>query len=537
MQDMTRRVLEFLANPDSYPHRPRQVRRLQTHASWVFLASPFVYKMKKPVDFGFLNFTTLERRRVNSLAEVELNRRLAEDVYLGVVAVCCVNGSLSLTSQPQGDVMEWCVWMRELDSAGFLLQRLQDGCLTAEEITRVAERLLRFYQTQPPLPESESQAATCRIHQHAGDNLVIAQKFSGRTLSEHCLTAIAEYNRVFEATHEALLRSRSNQGWIQDTHGDLHLDHIHLAEDTVRIYDCLEFSAELRHTDVACDIAFLTMDLDFHGRPDLGQVLVQRLQETWNDPGLPHLLSYYQCYRACVRGKVESLRSVTETAEEHERTEAVELARRYFRLALRYAIAGTRPRVLIFCGRIASGKSSLAEFLSDETGWLVFSSDRLRKTLGRVDLHHRGTEQERATLYSRQITDQVYMELQQQALARLQAGHCVILDATYSEREHRDMLRRQMAAAGFPLLWVEAMASDATVRDRLRHRNQDSQVISDAREEDFEKLAAGYLPVKEIPDAELIRIPTEGPALNTQTDLLQRLTQTNASSAADCILK
>ncbi len=531
MEEITRRVLEFLANPESYPHQPKEVRRLQTHASWVFLASPFVYKIKKPVDFGFLNFTTLERRRENSLAEVELNRRLAEDVYLGVAAVCYVNGSLLLTSQPQGEVMEWCVWMRELDSAGFLLQRLHDGCLTAEQITRVAERLLRFYQTQPPLPESESQAATSRIHQHAGDNLAIAQQFSGRTLSKHCLTAIAEYNCVFEATHGALLKSRSNQGWIQDTHGDLHLDHIHLSDDSIRIYDCLEFSAELRHTDVACDIAFLTMDLDFHGRPDLGQVLIQRLQDAWKDPDLPHLLTYYQCYRACVRGKVESLHSVTETAEENERTEAIELAHRYFRLALRYAIAGTRPRLFVFCGRIASGKSSLAEFLSDETGWLVFSSDRLRKTLGGVDLYHRGTDQERAILYSRQITDQVYSELQQQAIARLQAGHCVILDATYSDREHRDILRRQIVAAGFSLMWVEAVASDATVRDRLRHRNQNRQVISDAREEDFEKLAAGYLAVKEIPDAELISIPTEGTALKTQTDLLQHLVRKNASSA------
>lgn len=530
MEEITRRVLEFLANPESYPHQPREVRRLQTHASWVFLASPFVYKIKKPVDFGFLNFTTLERRRQNSLAEVELNRRLAEDVYLGVAAVCCVNGSWQLTSHPQGKVLEWCVWMRELDAAGFLLQRLHDGCLTTDEITRVAERLLRFYQTQPPLPDSESQAATIRIHQHAGDNLAIAQQFSGRTLSKHCLTAIAEYNCVFEATHGALLRSRSNQGWIQDTHGDLHLDHIHLSDDAVRIYDCLEFSAELRHTDVACDIAFLTMDLDFHGRPDLGQFLIQQLQNTWKDPGLPHLLTYYQCYRACVRGKVESLFSITETAEENERTEAQERARRYFRLALRYTMAGTRPRLFVFCGRIASGKSSLAEFLSDETGWLVLSSDRLRKTLSGVALHHRGTEQERARLYSRQITDQVYSELWQRAIVRLQAGHCIILDATYSDRGHRDTLRRQIATAGFSMMWVEAIASNATVRDRLRHRNRDGHVISDAREEDFDRLAAGYLAVQEIPDAELISIPTENTAVKTQTNLLHSLVQKNASS-------
>ncbi|MEN9556075.1 MAG: hypothetical protein RLZZ232_2361 [Planctomycetota bacterium] len=530
MQDITRQILEFLSRPEAYAHHPASVRCVQTHASWVFLASPYVYKVKKPVDFGFLNFTTLERRYQNCLRELQLNRRLAEDVYLDVEAICRIDGRWVLTTEPQGEVFEWCVRMRELDPREFLRQRLLDSVVTPADVRRVAERLLAFYESQPPLPLEESRAATERLHTFAADNLRVATQFAGQSITAHGLAALAEYNRIFELTHATLLQSRSQLGWIRDAHGDLHLDHVHLSGDAVRIYDCLEFNAELRHIDVACDVAFLIMDLDFHGRHDLAEILKARLQESWRDPALTQLLCYYQCYRGCVRGKVESLHSVTETAADPERQAAIALARRYFQLAVGYALSGTAPCVLVCCGRIATGKSALAEFLSQETGWPLYSSDRLRKTLANVELNYRGTAEERATLYGSAMTEQVYSELSHQAVWHFRRGHSVILDATYSDRQHRTSLRQSVTTAGGSLMWVEATADDAVVRARLRRREHESHVISDAREADFEMLTSKYNAPMEIPESALLRISTDGEQQQTCTELLRTLVSRNARS-------
>ncbi len=504
----TQRLLSFLSDAASYPHQPSHVTLVQTHASWVFIAPPFVYKIKKPVNLGFLDFSSLELRHADCERELMLNRRLAEDIYLGLEPICESDGSLHFGSD--GVIIEWAVKMREMDPRYFLKHLMQDQVVGINEMDRIVDRLHRFYSTQSPLLPGDVRTANEHLRQGTEDNFKTSAQFVGQSLSQHALDAIALYTREFFTRHSSLLESRLHDGWIRDCHGDLHLEHIHLSPDAVQIYDCIEFNTDFRCIDVACDIAFLAMDLDFNDRRDLASYIVDRFALLLHDSGMKPLMDFYKCYRACVRGKVESLHANAETVAEDEKQASLQLARRYFQLALQYAVAGSKPRVFVFMGKVASGKSALAEALGQETGWPVLSSDRLRKTLTGTPLNHRGSEAERAALYAPEMTQRTYDLLFEQAIASLHKGHSVILDATFSKLEHRSALKRLMASAGWGVRWIEAYASEAVVRERLQDRDRDDAVVSDARLEDYKRLSAGYESPDELLPDEKFSILTDG---------------------------
>lgn len=517
----TQRLLDFLSDKDSYPHQPPQVTLVQTHASWVFIAPPFVCKIKKPVNLGFLNFSTLELRHEDCKREVVLNRRLAEDVYLGIEPICEHEGRLHFGGY--GEVVEWMVKMRQMEPRYFLLELMRTEEVGSREMDRIVDKLQRFYATQPPLPVEEVRTANEHLRQYTEDNFTAAAQFVGQSLSQQALDAIAHYMRAFFDKERALLESRLRDGWIRECHGDLHLDHIHLSPEAVRIYDCIEFNTDFRCIDVACDIAFLAMDLDFNSRPDLAQYIVERFAVLLDDHGIRALMDFYKCYRACVRGKVESLHANAETVTESEKESSLQLARRYFQLALQYAVAGSRPCVFVFMGKVASGKSALADALGKETDWQVHSSDRLRKALAGTSLNHRGSEEERAALYAPPMTQKTYERLFEEAVAVLREGHCVIVDATFSKREHRDALKELMAVEGCEVRWIEAHASEAVVCERLKERDHDCAVVSDARLEDYKRLSAGFEPPEELPPEEKLSVLADGKLDQVFSALLHQL--------------
>jgi len=528
MTPQTRLVLDFLSNPSSYAHHPAEVQRRQTHASWIFLAPPFVYKVKQPVDLGFLDFRQLSSRRRNCEAEMRLNRRLAEDVYMGVLAVCQCGPAmagrppLQLVEVPEGasepaGTIEWLVQMRQLSEEGFLLHRLCAGTAQAADIDRVADRLLSFYRVQPALPAAISAAAFPRVQQNILDNFQAARSMPATVVTPQRLAFLELGSAEFVRQHRSLLEGRAAAGWIRDVHGDLHLEHIHLDDQRVRIYDCLEFSDGLRQIDVAADIAFLAMDLDFHGRGDWSRHLISRLAAELPDADLQLVIRWYQAYRACVRGKVEYLRSLSETTTAAECMDAQQRSASYFRLASRYVLSGAVPRILVFAGQVASGKSSLAEFAAAESGWTLLSSDRIRKQLAGVELNYRGTASERAAMYSSEFTQRVYATLREGLAARVRAGESVILDATFSRRVDRDAIAAVAASVGAELIWIFAEASEEIRLQRLQERGGRSDVISDAREEDLQALTAYFEPPDELLLSDCIRIDT-GTAMEASRD-------------------
>jgi aminoglycoside phosphotransferase family enzyme/predicted kinase len=514
------RLISFLESPASYPHGPTEVRVIQTHISWVFIASPFVFKVKKPVNLGFLDFSTLEKRRYFCQREVDLNRRLCPEIYLGVVPIYKTASGFSF--EADAEIAEYAVKMRELQHGCFLNELLEKDRVGEKEIERVISRLHRFYESETPAPEIEQWGAPEKLKISTDENFAQVEPFIGKTISAAAFEAIRHYTNEFYVTNENVFRERIRQHRIRDCHGDLHLDHIHLTPERLSIFDCIEFNERFRFIDIANDLAFLAMDFDSEGRSDLANLFLQTAACEFHDGGLLKIADFYKCYRAFVRGKVESIQAAepeTEKPEEHEK-----LAARYFRLALRYAVAGSEALVLVLMGQIGTGKTTIARELGRELDWPVFSSDEIRKTLAGVSLTKRTPERRHAEVYSPQMTQRTYSKLVDDGLAALKTNAGVILDATFATRALRRSLCEECKKANVRLRVVEINADPATIRSRLKARDQSAAEISDARLEDLEKLSATYEPPSELaPDH--IQISANNSVAETVKALLLQLAE------------
>ncbi len=501
-----RAILEFLLDPRSYPHHPERVRMLQTHSSWVFIAGGFVYKVKKPVNFGFLDFSTLERRNYFCEREVELNCRLCSNVYLGVVPISWKAGRIVFG---HGDeIAEYAVQMRTLPERYFMLRLLERGEVGPVEIDRIVSTLGRFYKAQRPGAKMAAWGRVAKLKISTDENFRQTADFLGQTISRPAFEAIRSYTRGFYRKYAPLFADRVRQRRILDCHGDLHMDHIHIEPERLTIYDCIEFNDRFRHIDVASDVAFLAMDFDFNRRPDLSRYFSTEMAVALDDPDVLRLLDFYKCYRAYVRGKVESFQQAAPGLPDAERRKIRALARRYFRLALQYAVSGSRPMVIAVMGRVASGKSTLARSLSEELGWKFFSSDRIRKELAGVSLYARGDEMERRRLYTKSMTNKTYEALERHATDQLGQQLGVILDATFGNRRRRDEFCKVLEGLDVDYCFIESRASVTTMKRRLAARARSSREISDARLEDYARLDRGYEPPVEITRQHCIVVKT-----------------------------
>ena len=500
------RLLAFLRDPRSYPDHPRRIRILETHASWVVLTARHAYKVKKPVNFGFLDFSTLKKRRHFCEREVMLNRRFSPDIYLGVVPIAMKKGRLVFGSGDE--IVECAVEMRRLPERFFMLRQIKRGEVTTRDVDAIVTALQPFYEAQKPTRKITALGRITKLKMTTDENFRQTQDFIGVTISRPAFQAIRLYTRAFYRRHASLFAARVREQRIRDCHGDLHLDHIHLTPERLTIYDCIEFNDRFRYIDVANDAAFLAMDFDFHERPDLSRHFAVRMATLLGDPGLLGLLDFYKCYRAFVRGKVESFHHIVPGVPEAERRESRVRAERYFRLALRYAVCGSKPMVLIVMGRVASGKSTLARSLGRELHWPVFSSDRIRKELAGVPLHVRGGEPERRRLYAKRMNDRTYAALARNAAEHARGQRDVILDATFASCRQRGRLRQVLERAAVAYCFVETRAATATIRSRLKERACLSGEISDARLDDFPMLDRAYEPPTELEPQHFFAVKT-----------------------------
>lgn len=512
------RLVSFLESPASYPHRPPEVRSIQTHISWVFVAPSFVFKVKKPVNLGFLDFSTLEKRRHFCQRELELNRRLCPEVYLGVVPI--YKSAAGFSFKAEGEIAEYAVKMKQLPDGWFLSELLAKGLVGEQEINRVVSCLHRFYESQTPSAKIEAWGAPEKLKISTDENFAQVESFAGRTLSPVAFETIRHFTNSFYARKENLFGQRMRQHRIRDGHGDLRLDHIHITPEATTIFDCIEFNDRFRFIDIANDVAFLAMDFDFQSRNELGNLFLRKAAREFQDGDLLKLSDFYKCYRAFVRGKVESIQAMSRDAADTGKHSAK--ATRYFRLALRYATSGSQPLALVVMGRVGAGKTTVARQLGSELGWPVFSSDRIRKTLAGLPPTERTPAELREEVYSTRMTEQTYQGLLKQGLAALDAHNGVVLDATFSRRANREFLREACANAHVRLQVVELEAESGKIEDRLRARHESAGEISDARLEDFEKLTAAYEPPLELaPD--LIKLSSGNAVSDTAKAVLLRL--------------
>ncbi len=330
--------IEFLLQPASYPHGAVDVHLVQTHISYVLLAGDFVYKFKKPMDFGFLNFTTLEKRKYFCEQELLLNRRLCPTVYLDLVTINRDNAS-GLTLDGPGEPIEYGVKMIRMPEERMMGNIIRTGKLNHRMIETIVATLKPFYKMAASGSAIEKFGTAAAVGASVMENLQQSAPHIGcESLSREEYDEIDNYVRNFLKNKE-LFNQRIAAGRIRDCHGDLHSANICLA-DSVYIYDCIEFNHRFRYIDMASDVAFLAMDLDYFGLKELSEYFIHCFQEATGDMGLSAVLNFYKCYRAAVRGKIGLLTGHEPEVDPETRAKALAQATRYFALAKRYAKTG-----------------------------------------------------------------------------------------------------------------------------------------------------------------------------------------------------
>ncbi|MGD2125589.1 MAG: phosphotransferase [Desulfobacteraceae bacterium] len=327
-------IIEDLLDPASLPDETKNVSVVQTHISIVFVADRFVYKVKKPVNFGFLDFLTLEKRAHFCHQEVKLNRRLAKDVYIGVLPIT-FDGKRHSMRVTTGDIVEYAVKMKRIPNEKLMKSLFERGELTKDHLHKIAQVLARFHLNALRNPEIDAYGEPERFKVNTNENFEQVKKYVGITVQEEIFGALKRWTDNFYGVNRNLFLERIRQGRIRDCHGDLHMEHVCLTED-LQIIDCIEFNDRFRYSDAIADIAFLLMDLDYHGGVNLSHLLWEAYKKLTNEENVESLLIFYKVYRAFVRGKVNSFQADDETIGDDEKEEAIQRARAYFQLAFSY---------------------------------------------------------------------------------------------------------------------------------------------------------------------------------------------------------
>ena len=424
-------LIEAMTHPAFYPDPANTVELKQTHISYVFLAGDYAYKVKKPVHFPFLDCARLAERYRLCVEEVRLNRRLSPEVYLGVFPIFQERDRFVVGDEARAfdtRACEYAVKMRRLPEDRMLNRLVRERSVGEDTIKMLARRLAAFHRDCSTARSWTYGSAAAIWHTVIGD-LQEDEQFVGYTISESQLCALEEHCRAFTMAHWELLNDRARDKRIRECHGDLRCDSV-CVTDRLTIFDCLEFSERLRYCNVASEVAFCAMDLDRLGARGLADELVTAYAEASNDEAVVLLVPFYKCFRAAVRGKVESLRSLAQEVPVAQREQAGETARACFALALHYAQAAT-PALLVTCGLSGTGKSTVARLLQLRTGFAIVNSDRVRKRLAGIHATDHVREGYQGGIYSSDFTKITYQTLLGEADARLAEGCGVIVDATF----------------------------------------------------------------------------------------------------------
>lgn len=514
-------IVEAMTDPRFYPHRPDRVELVQTHISYIFIAGDLVFKVKKAVDFGFLDFTTLEKRRYYCREELRLNRRLAPEAYLEVVEIREDDGRLFL-GMDRGEVVEYAVTMVRLPRERMLKKLLAEGRVTSSVMDAVAKKIADFHAVAETGGKIDEIGGVDTVRRNNEENFEQTRKYIGRTIRKDQYDFIEAYVFRFMEEQNELLHKRVRDHRIRDCHGDLHLEHICLTDGIV-VFDCIEFNERFRYEDVAAEVAFLAMDLDFNGYPDFGDRFVESYCRYARDPEVKILLNFYKCYYAYVRGKVTSFRSDDEVVTIDERKEAGETASRYFDLAYRYAARPEKPVVVVMTGLMGTGKSVLAGNLAPLLGAEVIRTDVLRKDLLEIKPTERHYEAFGEGIYSEELTEKTYERAIEDARRKLREGRSVIIDASFRRRHDRMKVRAMSREEGADFFVIECVCPEEVIKKRLDARVKEREEPSDGRWELFAEQKKRFEPVEESSDKEHIVIDTSGPVELTVGRAIRRI--------------
>ncbi|HEX5364015.1 MAG TPA: AAA family ATPase [Gallionella sp.] len=467
-------IQALLTCPDCYDHPVTRIELIETHISWVLLTGEYAYKIKKPVNLGFLNFSTVALRRQDCEDEVRLNRRLAPACYLGVIPI---SGSPDMPRlNGPGEPIEYAVKMRQFPPEATLDQLAERGELGIEQIDRLAARLAHFHLSEcEPAPAGSPWGEPDTIAGPVEENfkLLMEKPGSAQQLQRIQDWSITEHRRL-----EPLMRERKRSGRVRECHGDLHLGNLAWIDGELLIFDCLEFNAALRWIDIISEVAFCYMDLLHRQQPELAARFLNAWLEITGDYDGVALLRYYAVYRAMVRAKVAALRGV-QIVEESETTANRAELDSCLQLAERLSQCEP-PQLWITHGLSGSGKTTLTQSLLQSRSMIRLRSDVERKRLAGLDALARSGEDIGAGLYSQSASRNTYLQLASLAAHLLKAGWPVVVDAACLERWQRDLFHDLAHRLGATFRILDIQADPATLRERIAKRTEQGRDASDA---------------------------------------------------------
>lgn len=504
MASVTARLnITALLTPDQFDHPVGNIELIETHISWVILTGQFAYKIKKPVNFGFLDFSTLDRRRHFCEEELRLNRRLAPEIYLAVLPITGTTDKPRLGGE--GVAIEYALQMRQFPQAAQLDRMLARGEFKTEFIDAIAERVAEFHAQLPAASPASGYGDPDHVWQPVGENFEQIRAHEQTPAHVTTLTEIERWSRSTFQDLQATLIQRKQAGYVRECHGDLHLRNIAWHEGKPLIFDCIEFNPDLRWIDVISDITFLMMDLIDRQQSAFAYRLLNLYLSHTGDYAGVQVLPYYFVYRAMVRAKVDVLRLAQGGLPRTEKTRDEREYLGYLALAKRFIHRPT-PILLITRGLSASGKTTMSGCLLEVMGAVRIRSDVERKRLAGLKPVSAAAATVGGGIYSTEMNDRTYAHLLMLARVILQAGFPVIVDAAFLDAMRRRPFAALAAELAVPFVILECVATADTLRQRIVRRQPDA---SDADLDVLEHQLRQYQPLTTAEQGHAVSIDTE----------------------------
>lgn len=516
-------LIESLQNKSLYDHPIDEFQVLETHISWVLLTGPYAYKLKKHVDLGFVDFSTLALRKKYCEEEIRLNRRLAPNLYLKVIPITGTEAKPEWDGS--GEVIDYAVQMVQFSQERLLSHAVEQGTLTVAQIDSLAQEVATFHAKIDIAGDDLEYGTPENIMAPVGENFRhLGALFSSDASVQEMVGLIRTENERWYETHQSLLAQRKSEGFIRECHGDMHLNNMILSEQGVTLFDCLEFNAALRWVDVMSEVAFVVMDLEDRGHAGFAVRFLNRYLELTGDyAGVP-LLRFYLSYRAMVRAKVAALRLSQHHLSEAEEATIHKEFWSYLELAKEY-VSPTEPLLMLTHGVSGSGKSYGSGLLLEGMHAIRVRSDTERKRL-QTELQIAD-----ADLYSQETTEATYQRLSDLAQTILQSGWNVIIDATTLKVWQRSLFRELAERLNVPFLLLYFSADQTVLESRIAAREAAGGDPSDATVEVLTHQLEGLEPLTEAERKEAVAIPA-GQEWTTEF-LVQLVNRFREGQAAD----
>ena len=476
-------IFEQLQNPELFGQNVSSVKILQTHISFVVLTGSFAYKIKKAIDFGFLDFSTLEKRKFFCEEEIKLNKRLCPKIYLSVVPITEHNGKIQLNGK--GKIVEYALKMKEFPQENIMTNQLNKGNVTAKTIEEICDILVNFYKSNKGESEIESYGKAESVKKNIDENFEQTKSVINTTIPRATFDFIKDAANQFFEKNSSIFEKRIKEGHICDCHGDLHSGNIVIL-DNICIFDCIEFNKRFRYCDVASDISFLAMDLDYLNYPELSSYLIQNYIQKSSDKSILQVLNFYKSYRAYVRGKVNGFKLSDPNIKDTEKKEIIDISKKYFELSYYYAqlfsldLNHPKPIIFLVCGMSGTGKSTLAQKLSIDYNATHLNTDIIRKEIEGINIFEKHLDEINTGLYSPEKIEKTYRKLIEKSEEFVKDKKNVILDATFSKKKFRKLVYDTFKKYDAALVVIECISRDDIVKKWLDKRIK-TKSVSDGR--------------------------------------------------------